>query len=736
MEKMVSKNLPVLEMSCASCAVNVEEHVRKLAGVKSASVNFASNTLQVEFDPKKITLQQLQQEVRSIGYDLIVEDENAVEKQEASEQKHYHELKIKTIGAWLVAIPLMIMGMFFMQIDWLKWVEMALCLPFLFYFGASFFVNAWKQLKHKKANMDTLVALSTAIAFLFSLFNTVYPEFWTHRGLEAHVYYEAAAVIIAFILLGKLLEARAKSNTSSAIRKLMGLQPKTARVVVNGEEKEVPIASIKPGDIVAVRPGEKIPVDGVVKSGYSFVDESMITGEPIPVEKKADDKVIAGTINQKGAFTLEATEVGADTLLARIIRMVQEAQGSKAPVQRIVDKVAGIFVPIVIGLAILTFIIWIIFGGVGSLSYAILSAVSVLVIACPCALGLATPTALMVGIGKGAEHHILIKDAVALEKMRSINCIVLDKTGTLTEGMPRVSDILWVVPENEHDKSILLASEQKSEHPLAEAIVTYLSDKATPYPITSFDSITGKGIQTEVEGNLFWTGSRNLLESNYCELTEEQKEQIHTWQEAGKSVVFFGENNRLIAIIAIADMLKATTAEAIKQLKAMQIEVHMLTGDATRTAAALAETLNIEHFKAEVLPDDKEAYIMELQAAGKKVAMVGDGINDSQALARADVSIAMGKGTDIAMDIAMVTLITSDLLLLPKTFTLSKKTVRLIYQNLFWASIYNLISIPLAAGILFLVGGPLLNPMIASGAMAFSSVSVVLNSLRLKWSKF
>ncbi|MEG2947598.1 MAG: heavy metal translocating P-type ATPase, partial [Bacteroidales bacterium] len=708
MEKMVSKNLPVLEMSCASCAVNVEEHVRKLAGVKSASVNFASNTLQVEFDPKKITLQQLQQEVRSIGYDLIVEDENAVEKQEASEQKHYHELKIKTIGAWLVAIPLMIMGMFFMQIDWLKWVEMALCLPFLFYFGASFFVNAWKQLKHKKANMDTLVALSTAIAFLFSLFNTVYPEFWTHRGLEAHVYYEAAAVIIAFILLGKLLEARAKSNTSSAIRKLMGLQPKTARVVVNGEEKEVPIASIKPGDIVAVRPGEKIPVDGVVKSGYSFVDESMITGEPIPVEKKADDKVIAGTINQKGAFTLEATEVGADTLLARIIRMVQEAQGSKAPVQRIVDKVAGIFVPIVIGLAILTFIIWIIFGGVGSLSYAILSAVSVLVIACPCALGLATPTALMVGIGKGAEHHILIKDAVALEKMRSINCIVLDKTGTLTEGMPRVSDILWVVPENEHDKSILLASEQKSEHPLAEAIVTYLSDKATPYPITSFDSITGKGIQTEVEGNLFWTGSRNLLESNHCELTEEQKEQIHTWQEAGKSVVFFGENNRLIAIIAIADMLKATTAEAIKQLKAMQIEVHMLTGDATRTAAALAETLNIEHFKAEVLPDDKEAYIMELQAAGKKVAMVGDGINDSQALARADVSIAMGKGTDIAMDIAMVTLITSDLLLLPKTFTLSKKTVRLIYQNLFWASIYNLISIPLAAGILFLVGGPLL----------------------------
>lgn len=736
MEKTESKSIPVLEMSCASCAINIEEHVRKLPGVISATVNFAANTLQVEFDPKKITLQKLQQEVRAIGYDLIVEDENAIEKQEASEQKHYRELKIKTIGAWLVAIPLMIMGMFFMEVRWLKWVEMALCIPFLVYFGESFFVNAWKQLKHKKANMDTLVALSTSIAFLFSFFNTVYPAFWTDRGLPVHVYYEAAAVIIAFILLGKLLEARAKSNTSSAIKKLMGLQPKTARVVVDGEEKEVPIASIKQGDIVAVRPGEKIPVDGVVKSGYSFVDESMITGEPIPVEKKEGEKVIAGTINQKGAFTLEATEVGADTLLARIIRMVQEAQGSKAPVQRIVDKVAGIFVPIVIGISILTFIIWMIVGGSGDFSRALLSAVSVLVIACPCALGLATPTALMVGIGKGAEHHILIKDAVALEKMRSINCVVLDKTGTLTEGMPKVSDILWVVPENPEDKSILLASEQKSEHPLAEAIVTFLNGEIAPYPIDNFESLTGKGIQTEVDGKTYWTGSRGLLESNRCTLDTALQKQIQEWQETGKSVVFFGENDKLIAIIAIADMLKETTFEAIQQLKSMHIEVHMLTGDALRTAAALADTLNIEHFKAEVLPDEKEAYIMQLQAAGKRVAMVGDGINDSQALARADVSIAMGKGTDIAMDIAMVTLITSDLLLLPKTFTLSKKTVSLIYQNLFWASIYNLISIPLAAGVLVLFGGPLLNPMIASGAMAFSSVSVVLNSLRLKWSKF
>ncbi|MEG1585558.1 MAG: heavy metal translocating P-type ATPase, partial [Bacteroidales bacterium] len=561
MEKLESKNIPVLEMSCASCAANVEEEVRKLPGVKKASVNFASNSLQVEFDPEVTNLKKIQEAVRAIGYDLIIEENNAAEKQEASEQRHYQELKKKTIGAWIIAIPLMIMGMFFMQIEWLKWVEMILCLPFLFYFGESFFVNCWKQFKHRKANMDTLVALSTSIAFLFSLFNTVYPEFWTRQGLEAHVYYEAAAVIIAFVLLGKLLEARAKSNTSSAIKKLIGLQPKSARIIVNGEEKEVPISAIKPGDQVVVKPGEKIPVDGMVRSGYSFVDESMITGEPIPAEKKQGERVIAGTINQKGSFVMEATEVGADTLLARIIRMVQEAQGSKAPVQRIVDKVAGIFVPIVIGLSILTFIIWIVFGGFENLSYAILSAVSVLVIACPCALGLATPTALMVGIGKGAEHQILIKDAVALEKMRTVNCIVLDKTGTLTEGMPRVTDIDWVVPENPEDKSILLASEMKSEHPLADAITTYLAAQVQPYPIDNFESITGKGIQTAINEDLYWTGSRGLLETHKCPITPEQDLRIHDWQEKGKSVVFFGKDRKLIAIIAIADTLKKTTKE-------------------------------------------------------------------------------------------------------------------------------------------------------------------------------
>lgn len=730
------KSIPVLEMSCASCATNVEEHVKKLPGVIQASVNFASNTLQIEFDPKQISLLQLQHEVRSIGYDLIIEEENAASKQQQTERIHYQILKKKTIGAWVLALPIMGMSMFFMHIHALRWVEMILTLPFFFYFGSAFFTNAWKQLQHRKANMDSLVALSCSIAFIFSLFNTLFPEFWTRQGLEAHVYYEAAAVIIAFVLLGKLLEAKAKKSTSGALKKLIGLQPQTARIFQNGMEKKVPISLIRKGDLVIVKPGEKIAVDGTLTQGYSFVDESMISGEPVAVEKTVGSKVVAGTINQKGSFIIEATEVGADTLLARIVRLVQEAQGSKAPVQRIVDKVAGIFVPGVIALALLTFIIWLIAGGTTYLSYGILSAISVLVIACPCALGLATPTALMVGIGKGAEHHILIKDAVALEKMRSINCIILDKTGTLTEGKPVITEIYWFTNENRLDLSILLAMEMKSEHPLASAITTKLGPMIEPYLIENFESITGKGIRAQINRRTYWVGSRSLLEGFGGSLNEVQKEKVYQWQEEGQSVVFFGEEDNLIAIIGIADTLKNTSAEAVAELRRIGIEVRMLTGDAQRTASAIAGQLHINDFMAELLPEAKELYVKKLQAEGKSVAMVGDGINDSQALARADVSIAMGKGTDIAMEIAMVTLITSDLLLLPKAFQLSGRTVRLIYQNLFWASIYNLISIPLAAGVLWLVGGPLLNPMIASAAMAFSSVSVVLNSLRLKWSKF
>ncbi|MEG1615728.1 MAG: heavy metal translocating P-type ATPase [Bacteroidales bacterium] len=734
MKELEKKSIPVLEMTCASCATNVEGHVQKLKGVKAANVNFASNTLNITYDPQEVSLEKLKNEVQSIGYDLIIEDEDALEKQEQSEHKHYRELRIKTIGAWALSIPLVIFGMFLMHLPGVQWIELALCVPILVFFGTSFYVNAWKQLKHRKANMDTLVALSTLIAFLFSLFNTLYPEFWTNRGLEPHVYYEAAGVIIAFVLLGKLLEERAKSSTSSAIKKLIGLQPKTARRIDEEGEKDVPIALLKKGDKVSVRPGEKIPVDGIVVSGTSAVDESMISGEPIPVEKKAGDKVLTGTINQKGSFVMEATQVGGETVLAQIIRMVQEAQGSKAPVQRIVDKAAGIFVPVVIVLAVITFAVWMAFGGTSNLSYAILSAVSVLVIACPCALGLATPTALMVGIGKGAQNHILIKDAVALEEMRKINCVVLDKTGTITEGKPNVTNLEWTAPESDRNRSILLAMEMKSEHPLANAISESLIG-ITPFPLPDFESETGKGVRSVIDGAVYWVGSKGYLESFGIQLSETQKNSRRQWEEEAKSVVFFGCDNHLLAMIAIADTIKSTSAAAIRELQKQGIEVHMLTGDAKLTAEAIARELGLTHYEAQMLPSDKEKYIVELQDKGMRVAMVGDGINDSQALARANVSIAMGKGTDIAMDIAMVTLMTSDLMLLPKTFILSGKTVRLIYQNLFWASIYNLISIPLAAGVLWLFGGPLLNPMIASAAMAFSSVSVVLNSLRLKWSK-
>ena len=581
--------------------------------------------------------------------------------------------------------------------------------------------------------MDTLVALSTSIAFLFSLFNTFFPEFWYARGLEPHVYYEASAVIIAFVLTGKLMEERAKGNTSTAIRKLMGMQPKVARVLRNGAEEEILIENLQIGDMVVVRPGEQIPVDGQLSEGDSYVDESMISGEPVPVEKKKGDKVLAGTINQRGSFIIYATQVGSETVLARIISMVQEAQGSKAPVQRIVDRITGIFVPVVLGIAILTFVLWVAIGGSEYISYGILSAVSVLVIACPCALGLATPTALMVGIGKAASQHILIKDAVALEQMRKVDVVVLDKTGTLTEGHPTATGWLWAQSQEPYFKGVLLAAEMRSEHPLAGAIVSALQneEKVKPAALDSFESITGKGIKVSYEGDTYWVGSHKLLKDFSATVNDVMAEMLVRYESDGNGIIYFGRENELLAIIAVSDPIKATSAEAVKELKRQGIDICMLTGDGQRTALAVSSRLGIERFVADALPDDKAEFVRELQMQGKKVAMVGDGINDSQALALADVSIAMGKGTDIAMDVAMVTLMTSDLLLLPKAFQLSKQTVKLIHQNLFWAFIYNLIGIPIAAGILFPLNGLLLNPMLASAAMAFSSVSVVLNSLSL-----
>ena len=556
--------------------------------------------------------------------------------------------------------------------------------------------------------------------------------------MEAHVYYEAAAVIIALILLGRLLEAKAKFSTSTAIKKLMGLQPKTVtKILADGSEEEVPIREVEVGDVLVVKPGEKIPVDGEVTEGSSFVDESMITGESIPVEKVKGQPVYAGTINEKGSFRFRADKVGGETVLANIIRMVQEAQGSKAPVQKLVDRIAGIFVPVVMGIAVITFIVWMLIGGDLAFTHALLTSITVLVIACPCALGLATPTAIMVGIGKGAEHNILIKDAESLELMYRVNAIVLDKTGTITEGKPVVTDIHWTPgAEDERYQSILLEIERRSEHPLADAVVQKFKEKVVNEILVSdFENQTGKGVTAKVGDKVYLVGNRALLEVNHVVLDDDNEKLAVRWEGDGKTVVFFAGGGRVLALVAIADKIKESSRQAVATLHEKGIDVYMLTGDNALTARAVADQVGIRHFKAEVMPGEKANFVEALQHEGKEVAMVGDGINDSQALAQADVSIAMGKGSDIAMDVAKVTLITSDLNVIPRAIALSHQTVRAIRQNLFWAFIYNIIGIPLAAGVLYGINGFLLNPMIAAAAMAFSSVSVVTNSLRIKWKK-
>lgn len=730
------ETFPVLEMTCAACAVSVESMLKSVPGVEDAGVNFANQSAWVQYDHQNVSPEALQSAVRSIGYDLVIQKENQEEVKEEAQRKHYQEIQQRTIWSSILSVPIVIIGMFFMNMPYGNWIMMILATPVVFLLGRSFFINAWKQAKHRKANMDTLVALSTGIAWLFSAFNTIYPEFWHQRGLHAHVYFEAAAVVIAFISLGKLLEERAKSNTSSAIKKLIGLQPKTVILVGrDGSTTEVSIAAVKKGDLLLVKPGEKIPVDGRLTSGESYVDESMITGEPVPVSKKTGNEVFAGTINQKGSFRFTAEKVGTDTLLAQIIKMVQEAQGSKAPVQKLVDKIAGIFVPVVIGIAILTFISWMLLGGDNAFTHALLTSVTVLVIACPCALGLATPTAIMVGVGKGAENNILIKDAESLELAHKVNAVILDKTGTITEGKPVVTDIIWEKTETNHhvQQSILYALEHQSEHPLAEAVTAHLSGAGIgAAEIKGFESLTGQGVKGMYNGQPYFVGNKRLLDENNIAISNSLAEQANTLQEQAKTVIYFANGKELLAIVAIADKIKATSKQAIQVLQRNGIQVYMLTGDNEHTAAAVAREVGITSYKAEVLPSYKAAFVKELQQAGKVVAMVGDGINDSQALAQADVSIAMGKGSDIAMDVAKMTLITSDLNSIPKALKLSRQTVSTIKQNLFWAFIYNVIGIPIAAGILFPVNGFLLDPMIAGAAMALSSVSVVSNSLRLK----
>ena len=730
--RVINQTFPVLDMSCAVCVGRVEKTLRAQTGVKEVSVNLATSTAQIIYDALETSPEVLKNAIQEAGYDLIIDLENqSVNEVEEAHEKRYNKLKKRTIWAVALSIPLVIISMFMLDIPYGNEIMWLLSTPIVFGLGRDFFINAWKQLKQGTSTMDTLVALSTGIAYLFSVFNLFFPEFWLARGVTPHVYFEAASVIITFILLGRLLEERAKGNTSSAIKKLMGLQPNTVTLLdENGEQRVVAIEQIQRHDRILVKPGERIAVDGQVVEGSSYVDESMLSGEPIAVLKEKESMVYAGTINQKGSFHFKAEKIGADTLLAQIIQKVQEAQGSKAPVQKLVDRVASIFVPIIISIAILSFILWMLLDSSNGFTHGLLALVTVLVIACPCALGLATPTAIMVGMGKGAENGILIKDAESLEIAKKVNAVVLDKTGTITEGKPMVTDLFWL-NQDASSQFVLYSLEKLSEHPLSDAILSHL-EGATQVKIEEFSSLTGKGIQGYFEGTLYLAGNQKLMDENHIEIDAHLATTANELLSESKTVIWFANAKEVLAVVAITDKIKESSILAIESLQSDSIEVYMLTGDNKETAKAIASEVNIKHYEAEILPGEKADFVKKLQHEGKVVAMVGDGINDSAALAQADLSIAMGKGSDIAMDVAKMTLISSELTKIPEAIKLSRLTVRTIKQNLFWAFIYNLIGVPIAAGILYPINGFLLNPMIAGAAMALSSVSVVSNSLRLK----
>lgn len=718
-------------MSCASCAARVDKALNAQAGVREASVNYAAATARVVYDAGLCSPVVLREAVRQAGYDLLTD--TGEDSEEAVERLHvvrYRSLKKRTGWAIALAVPILLLSMCLMDVRWADYATWILSTPVVFVLGRDFFVSAWRQLRRGTCNMDTLVALSTGIAYLFSVFNLLLPGFWRSRGIEPHVYFESSAVIIAFILLGRLLEERAKRNTSAAIRKLVGLQPKTVTVQTPDGERILPITSLRRGDTVIVKPGERIAVDGRVSEGSSFVDESMLSGEPISVRKVKGEQVFAGTINQKGAFRFVAEKIGRDTLLAQIIRMVQDAQGSKAPVQKLVDKVAAVFVPVIIGIALLAFIAWLLLAPEDGFTHGILALVTVLIIACPCALGLATPTALMVGIGKGAEWGILIKDAESLEVACKVNTIVLDKTGTLTEGHPQVTDAVWAEDE-ERAKCILFSLEKHSEHPVAESVLTFLKNTSA-YSVTHFEVFPGKGIEGSIDGTKYRVGSIAWMAEEKVGMASKLQQSADRWMREAKTVIALADEQAVYAVLAITDRLKPTSVQAVKELHKMGVELRMLTGDQPEAAREVARQVGISHCKAGVLPQEKADFIRRLQSQGKIVAMVGDGINDSAALAQADLSIAMGQGSDIAMDAAMVTILSSDLRKISESIRLSQLTVRTIRQNLFWAFVYNLIGVPIAAGVLYPLNGFLLNPMMGGAAMAFSSVSVVTNSLRLR----
>jgi Cu2+-exporting ATPase len=735
----ISKTYPVTGMHCASCAIRTEAFVKTLSGVSGASVNYADSSMKVEFSPEEISPAEIKQAVISIGYDIITDEANSFELSEEAHKEQLKKARINTIGAAAFSIPLLAIAMAFMNIPYANYIMMALATPVVFWFGRQFPAGAIKQLRHGAANMDTLVALSTGIAYLYSTAVTFLPGLFHREGIGTHVYFEASAVIITFILLGRLLEEKAKSNTSASLKKLIGLQSKTVVVIrENGEQAEIPAGEVMTGNIILVRPGNKIPVDGTVVSGTTFIDESMLSGEPVPLEKTTGARVFAGTINQKGSIQFRAEKVGSDTLLSQIIRMVREAQGSKAPVQHLVDRIAGIFVPVVLGIALVSGIAWLLLSKENTLVHSLLAIVTVLIIACPCALGLATPTAIMVGIGKGADNGILIKDAESLEIAHKVDTVVLDKTGTITLGEPAVQGILWRkgIFSDKYGR-VLHSIEKSNDHPLAAPVVRYLEDSGIDSisEHVNVENIAGKGIRAVADEGSYFVGNRMLMDENRIEIDENLLSASEKWQNEAMSISFFSDDEKALSVIGVSDKIKESSREAIKMLHDLGIEVHMLTGDNEQSASAIARDAGIDKYQSGMLPQDKHDFIRELQSKGKTVAMAGDGINDSQALAQADVSIAMGKGSDIAIDVAKMTIVSSDLSKIPQALKLSKLTIKTIRQNLFWAFIYNIIGIPVAAGLLYPFTGFMLNPMIAGAAMALSSVSVVSNSLRLKLKK-
>jgi Cu2+-exporting ATPase len=723
MDKTLKKEVfAVTGMSCAVCAGSVESMISSLAGVTSASVNYAGANIYVVYNPKITTPEKFAKSVQSIGYDLIIEEEDLSEKLAEIELKHLQELKRKLLTAFLFTTPVFMLSMFhFIHFAYMHWILMGFSFPVILFSGSGFYSNAWKQAKHRMVNMDTLVALSTGIAFIFSVVNTISPELFIRAGLQPHVYFESATVIITFILAGKFMEERSKIKASSVIRNLMGLQPKNLTIKRDGIEMEVPLMMVVPGDQVMVRPGDRIAVDGIVDSGNSYVDESMISGEPLPEFKKEGTNVFAGTLNTNGNLIITASKTGKNTLLAGIIAMVKEAQSAKPPIQKLADKIASVFVPIVLLIASITFVSWYIFGPEPSLTFAFLTTISVLIIACPCALGLATPTALMAGIGRGASHGILNRNANSLETACKINAVVFDKTGTLTTGKFIVTKSNWI-KEDLIFKQLLFSIEKRSGHRLANVIASLFQDMQL-LPLDNFEDIPGKGIKAVYQNYNCLVGNKSLTGESGIFPEEGTNDD---------SSVFFTCNNELIAYFSVNDSLRDTTFDAVNSLKKEGIEVFMLTGDKESTAREMAEKSGISNYKANVLPADKNLFVRDLRQKGYQVAMVGDGINDSAAMAEADLGIAMATGSDIAIDSAGIILMQSDLRSVAKAIRLSKATVHTIRQNFFWAFFYNIIAIPIAAGVLYSSLGFLLSPMIAGAAMAMSSVTVVLNSLRLK----